>query len=155
LPWLIEWDRESVGHLTISQIAGGAICSGVLGYWVDKDFAGRGIVPAAVALAFDHAMGPVGLHRLEATIHPSNTRSLAVVTKLGFRDEGVRRRYLRVAGNWTDHRVFALTSEDVPEGMVRRWRNVCAASAAESGGWPEAPLKNRTGAASPGPTQER
>jgi ribosomal-protein-alanine N-acetyltransferase len=74
-----------------------------------------------VALAFDHAVEEIGLHRIEALIHPANTRSLAVVTKLGFRDEGMRRRFLYLGGTWADHRVFALTTEDVPGGLVERW----------------------------------
>jgi ribosomal-protein-alanine N-acetyltransferase len=43
------------------------------------------------------------------------------VEKLGFRDEGVRARYLHINGEWCDHRTFALTVEDVPDGLLRRW----------------------------------
>jgi ribosomal-protein-alanine N-acetyltransferase len=45
-----------------------------------------------------------------------------VVEKLGFRDEGVRRRFLHIAGEWRDHATYALVSEDVPGGLLRRWR---------------------------------
>jgi ribosomal-protein-alanine N-acetyltransferase len=75
-----------------------------------------------VALASDHALFTVGLHRVEINIRPENVASLRVVEKLGFRDEGVRRAYLHIDGAWRDHRTFALTAEELPEGLVARWR---------------------------------
>ncbi|MDR1295134.1 MAG: GNAT family N-acetyltransferase [Bifidobacteriaceae bacterium] len=124
LPWVIEIGRAVVGHVVIGQIAGVPSWSGTVGYWVDRDHAGQGIAPAAVALAVDFAFGHGGLHRVEAAIHPDNTRSLAVVGKLGFRDEGTRHRYLHVRGVWADHRIFALTREEASGGLVERWNQV-------------------------------
>ena len=40
---------------------------------------------------------------------------------LGLRDEGLRRAYLHVDGAWRDHRTFAVTAEEVPEGLLARW----------------------------------
>ncbi len=92
-----------------------------LGYWVDQARAGRGIAPAAVALATDHCFGKLGLHRMEINIRPENAASLSVVRKLGFRDEGMRKSYLHIAGSWADHRTFALTVDEVPDGLLGRW----------------------------------
>ena len=78
---------------------------------------------AAVALVVDHCFGPVGLHRLEATVRPENAASLRVLAKLGFREEGLFRRYLDVDGGWRDHFCFALTVEELPPGgLVGRLR---------------------------------
>jgi ribosomal-protein-alanine N-acetyltransferase len=134
MPWAIEVDGEVAGHVAVTRIARGEVCSASIGYWVDEAHTGRGIAPAAVALAFDHAVGPGGLHRVEAAIHPDNARSLAVVAKLGFRPEGVRQRYLMVRGTWTDHKIFALTSEDVPDGLLSRWAGRPGLSAGSAGG---------------------
>ena len=41
-----------------------------------------------------------------------------MVEKLGFREEGLRPRYLHIDGAWRDHLVFALTAEEVPEGLL-------------------------------------
>jgi ribosomal-protein-alanine N-acetyltransferase len=123
LPWVIEYEGMVAGQAMITNIARGAVCSGVAGYWVGRSFAGRGIAPTALALAVDHAIRGAGLHRVEVAIQPENTASLRVVAKLGFREEGVRPRFLHVAGGWADHRIFALTAEDVaPSGLVARWR---------------------------------
>jgi ribosomal-protein-alanine N-acetyltransferase len=121
-PWLIEYRGELAGQLTVAGITRGAQLSGTAGYWVAEELAGREIAPTAVALAFDHAITAGELHRLEIAIRPENRPSLRVAQKLGFRDEGLRLRYLHVAGAWRDHRVFALTREDAPDGLMARWR---------------------------------
>jgi [ribosomal protein S5]-alanine N-acetyltransferase len=73
-----------------------------------------------VALAVDHAFGPVELHRVEATVRPENVASLRVLAKLGFRDEGLLRRYLEVDGAWRDHQLLALLEDEVGAGLVSR-----------------------------------
>ncbi|WP_258724094.1 GNAT family N-acetyltransferase [Cellulomonas sp. NS3] len=122
LPFAIDYQDRLVGQLTVSSITYGSLCSAAVGYWVSRDVAGRGIMPTAVALATDHCFGPVGLHRVEVNIRPENAPSLRVVEKLGFRDEGLREKYLHIGSAWCDHRTFALTVEDVPEGLLARWR---------------------------------
>ena len=110
-----------VGQLTVSSIVWGSAMMATLGYWVDQDRAGRGIAPTAVALVTDHCFRTLGLHRMEINIRPENRPSLRVVEKLGFRDEGYRPRYLHINGEWADHRSFALTAEEVPDGLLRPW----------------------------------
>ncbi len=90
---------------------------------MSEHVAGLGITPTAVALATDHCFETLGLHRVEINIRPENGPSLRVVEKLGFRDEGVREKYLHIQDKWCDHRTFALTVEDVPDGLLRRWRS--------------------------------
>ncbi len=127
LPFVIEYRGDLVGQLTVSSIQRGSACSASIGYWVGREVAGRGIVPTAVAMAVDHCFGPVGLHRVEIAIRPENAASLRVVAKLGLREEGTRLRYLHIRGEWRDHRCFAVTSEEVPRGLLERWLAMTAA----------------------------
>lgn len=127
LPFAVEYRGALVGQLTVSSITYGSLRSAAIGYWVSRHVAGRGIIPTATALAGDHCFRVLGLHRLEVNIRTENAPSLRVVEKLGFRDEGVRERYLHIAGQWSDHRTFALTAEEVPEGLISRWHSVLAA----------------------------
>lgn len=122
LPFAITYRGEMVGQLSVGGIGWGSLRSAHLGYWVSQDVAGNGITPTAVALASDHCLFTLGLHRIEINIRPENTASLRVVAKLGFRDEGLRQRYLHIDGAWRDHRTFALTREEVPGGLVARHR---------------------------------
>ncbi|MDN5763861.1 MAG: GNAT family N-acetyltransferase [Microlunatus sp.] len=128
LPWLIflsapnsRQTPQLAGQLTVSGIVGGSAAWAQVGYWVDQRVAGRGIVPTAVALAVDYCFDVLRLHRIEIAIRPENVKSLRVVTKLGFRPEGLRPRYLHIDGDWRDHLVFALSAEEVPGGLLRRW----------------------------------
>lgn len=114
LPFAITVEGRLAGHVMIGNVVREPLLSGYVGYWCDQRLTGRGVTTAAVALAVDHCFGPVGLHRLEATVRPENAASRRVLEKLGFREEGLFRRYLDVAGAWRDHLCFALTVEDLP-----------------------------------------
>ena len=112
------------GQLTISGIAYGSASWAQAGYWVDQRWAGRGIIPIALALAADHCFLTLRLHRLEVAIRPENVRSLRVVQKLGFRHEGSRARYMHVDGDWRDHEMFALHADEVGPGLLARVQNL-------------------------------
>jgi ribosomal-protein-alanine N-acetyltransferase len=111
------------GQVTLGNIVRRAFCSGYAGYWVDSRFAGRGVIPTALALAVDHAVRAGGLHRIEVNIRPENTASRRVVEKLGFREEAYHAKYLHIDGAWRDHIGYALTTEDVAAdgGLLARW----------------------------------
>lgn len=120
-PFVMEYDGEIAGQLNVWGIARGSLSSATIGYWVSERYAGRGITPTAVAMATDAAFDEFGLHRMEICIRPENVASLRVVQKLGFRYEGLRRRFIHIDGDWRDHYAFALTREDVPRGVLARW----------------------------------
>jgi ribosomal-protein-alanine N-acetyltransferase len=122
IPFAIRAEGRLAGQVTIDNIVRGAMRSGHLGYWIDQAAAGRGMASLAVALACDHAFGAAGLHRLQPDIRPENQRSRRLVARLGFRQEGLLRRYLDIDGDWRDHLSFALLAEDVPAGVLNRWR---------------------------------
>jgi len=120
LPFGIFVGGDFVGQITVAGIAWSSLRSGHVGYWIDEDHAGHGIMPRCVALVGDYCFQHLQLHRIEINIRPENEASLAVVRKLGFRNEGLRKRYLHIDGRWCDHLAFALTSEERPEGLMAR-----------------------------------
>jgi len=122
LPFVVTYEGRLVGQLTVAGITWGSLCSANLGYWVDQAYAGRGIMPTAVAMTCDHCFGRLGLHRIEICIRPENRNSRRVVEKLAFREEGKRPRFLHIDGAWRDHLVYALNAEEVPGGLLARWR---------------------------------
>jgi ribosomal-protein-alanine N-acetyltransferase len=123
LPFVMEHDGELAGQLNVSSITYGSLASATIGYWVAERFAGKGVTPTSVALATDYCFFQLGLHRMEICIRPENAPSLRVVQKLGFRYEGLRRRYIHINGDWRDHFCFALVVEEIPQGVLRRWRS--------------------------------
>lgn len=127
LPFAIDVDGVFMGQTTIGGIVRGAMRSGWVGYWVSSLVSGKGVGTAAVALTVAHALGPVGLHRIEATISPHNHASRAVAEHLGMRREGLLVRYLDINGAWRDHLLYAVTAEEMPPGpdvaqaLLDRW----------------------------------
>jgi len=125
---LLICEREGgaiVGYIAVNEIVRGLAQSGFLGYWIGAPFARRGYMTEALGLMLRHAFGPVGLHRLEANIRPSNRPSLALVRRAGFRREGYSPGYLKIAGRWADHERWAL--------CVEAWRARAPAGARRAG----------------------
>lgn len=113
LPFVIEVDGEFCGQLTIGNVTHGALRSAWIGYWVSSTVTGRGVATGALALGLDHCFSAVRLHRVEATVRPENLASRRVLSKVGFREEGLLQRYLDVDGAWRDHLLVAITVEEV------------------------------------------
>jgi ribosomal-protein-alanine N-acetyltransferase len=111
-----------VGQLTVGGIAWGSLRGGYIGYWIDSQVAGRGIMPTAVAMACDHCFTALRLHRIEINIRPENAASLRVVEKLGLRREGERSQYLHIDGAWRDHVTFVVQAGEFPEGVLAAYR---------------------------------
>jgi ribosomal-protein-alanine N-acetyltransferase len=120
MPFAIDVEGRFAGQVTVNNIVRGSAQFASIGYWLDRDVAGRGIMPTAVALVVDHCFRSAGLHRIEVAIRPENSNSLRVVEKLGIREVGYAPRYLHIDGAWRDHRIYAVTVEECPGGMLAR-----------------------------------
>ena len=115
--WLFAPDAPEIalGQIHFSQITRRAFCNAMLGYAIDAAHEGRGLMREALAAALADAFGPrVQLHRVQANARPENTRSLALLTRLGFEREGLAREYLFIDGAWRDHVMTALRSPQWP-----------------------------------------
>jgi len=100
-----------VGALTLSNVRRGVAQTGTLGYWIGEPHARRGYMTSAVRLMCDFAFRHLGLHRVEAACLPQNTPSIGLLRKTGFAQEGLARGYLKIAGEWRDHLLFARLSD--------------------------------------------
>jgi len=119
-PFAIDVEGRFAGQVTVNNIVRGSAQFASVGYWLDREYAGRGVMPRAVALVIDHCFTRAGLHRIEVAIRPENSNSLRVVEKLGLRQIGFAPAYLHIDGEWRDHRLYAITVEECPEGLLRR-----------------------------------
>ena len=122
MPFAIEVDGRFAGQVTVNNIVRGSAQFASVGYWLDPAYAGRGVMPRAVAMVIDHCFFTAGLHRVEIAIRPENSNSLRVVEKLEIREIGYAPKYLHIDGAWRDHRLYALTKEEVPDGVLTRLR---------------------------------
>ena len=95
--------RTVIGDLAFSNIIRGSFQSCHLGYKMAESEINKGYVAEALRRAIPFAFEELKLHRIEANIMPKNKRSIQVVEKLGFVNEGIARKYLKINGVWEDH----------------------------------------------------
>jgi ribosomal-protein-alanine N-acetyltransferase len=98
--------KRLVGRFNVAGIVRGPFQSAGLGYWVDSEYAGRGVASAAVRRIVAVARDELGLHRLEASTLLHNIGSQRVLQKAGFQQIGMAPRYLQIAGKWQDHNLY-------------------------------------------------
>jgi [ribosomal protein S5]-alanine N-acetyltransferase len=102
--WILEkGDNSLIGSIALNNIVRGAFQSCHLGYKLDQDKINKGYMTEALEKVIEYAFKELQLHRIEANIIPHNFRSLRVVEKLGFYNEGLAIKYLRINGRWEDH----------------------------------------------------
>ena len=102
--------RVVIGRLGFSQIFRGPFQSCILGYQVDAAYEGMGVMHEALTAAVAYMFDVKALHRIQANHLPENSRSAALLARLGFVREGLARNYLFIANEWRDHVLNALTN---------------------------------------------
>jgi len=101
-----------VGDVTLFHIFRGPLQKCLIGYTLDKQYNGRGFATEAVSLAVKYAFDELKLHRVEAGVMLTNIGSMRVLEKAGFHREGIERKGVKINGNWEDHQIFAIISDN-------------------------------------------
>jgi [ribosomal protein S5]-alanine N-acetyltransferase len=111
---------QLVGRINYTQIARGPFQSCMLGYALDAQHQGRGLMTEALRATNRHAFDVLRLHRIQANHLPENVRSSRLLQRLGFSREGLARDYLFIAGAWRDHVLTALTNQAFDDSIFKR-----------------------------------
>lgn len=106
--------ERAIGTVGLNEIVRGPFQSSLLGYAIDKDFEGKGLMTEALQAVIEYAFQVQNLHRLEANHLPENARSAKVLEKLGFTRIGTAPNYLNIAGGWKDHCLNQLINPNWP-----------------------------------------
>lgn len=92
-------DGEIVGQLHVERTRHGY---GEIGMLVARDWRGRGVGSALMAVAIEWARAE-GLHKLSLAVFPHNAAGIALYRKFGFVEEGRRvKQYRRQSGELWD-----------------------------------------------------
>ena len=105
-------DGQLIGQITISNVVRGVGQFADIGYFIDHEMQGKGYTSAAVQLILGYAFRSLALHRVQAAILPHNDGSRRVLEKNGFQAEGLARRFIKINGEWQDHRTYAILAEE-------------------------------------------
>ncbi len=108
-----------IARTNFSQIFRGPFQSCVLGYQIDREFEGRGLMHEALAACITFMFRDFKLHRIQAAFRSENARSERLLARLGFERIGVARDYLFIDGAWRDHVLMALINPDFDAAALR------------------------------------
>ena len=119
-----EQPEQIIGSIGYSQIARGPFCSCVLGYQIDHECEGQGLMLEALRATNRYMFEEQKLHRIAANYRPENVRSGRLLAKLGFRIEGFARDYLFIDGAWRDHILTSIANDAFNPGWLRENRKL-------------------------------
>jgi [ribosomal protein S5]-alanine N-acetyltransferase len=103
--------KSLIGRISLSGVVRGPFQNANLGYYLDKEFNGKGYVTEAVSLLLRVAFHELNLHRIQAAVMPKNIASIKILEKNNLRREGLAKKYLQINGVWEDHEIYAITKE--------------------------------------------
>lgn len=115
----ILYKGEIVGVTGFNSI-NGAHRSAQIGYWLGKDYQGRGIMTRAVRAIVDYGFTGIGLNPVEIHAAVKNVKSRSIPEKLGFLNEGCIRQAEWLYDHYVDHMVYGILAEE--------WKNKNGAS---------------------------
>jgi ribosomal-protein-alanine N-acetyltransferase len=117
-------DGPIVGLANFTQFVRGAFMSCTLGYSIDQDAQGKGLMYEALDRAIRYVFEDLKLHRVQANYIPTNERSGRLLKRLGFTVEGYARDYIFINGAWRDHILTARIRDtgDGPEYVTKLQR---------------------------------
>lgn len=104
--------NQVVGYICYNNIVRGAGNFCTIGYSLDQNFQGKGIMSQAVSLGNRYVFEELGLRRIMANYMPRNEPSGRLLKRLGFVTEGYAREFLCINGVWEDHIMTALINKN-------------------------------------------
>ena len=104
--------EKLLGICNFSPIFRGPFQACFLGYKIDKEYEGQGMMTEALQKGIEYVFEKLNLHRVMAAYVPTNVRSGNVLKRLGFTVEGYARDYLIINGRWQDHILTALVNQN-------------------------------------------
>lgn len=106
---------EMLGTISFSNLTRFPLYSCAVGYSLDQDAQGHGVMTRALKVACDWMFRTQQMHRITASYMPRNRRSAAVLATNGFEPYGYEKAYLLINGKWEDHQLVSLINENWQE----------------------------------------
>lgn len=100
----IDINGEVVGGIGLTNIEDH---KAEIGYWLNKNYRGQGIMTKVVKLMTKYGFKKLGLKRIYAFVFPFNKASIAVLKKAGYKYEGKLRKHIKKGDKLIDSLLFA------------------------------------------------
>jgi [ribosomal protein S5]-alanine N-acetyltransferase len=113
-------DGETLcGGASLSNVRRGVAQMATLGYWIGAAYARQGLMTDSIHALLRFAFSDLALHRIEAACLPRNEASIRLLESCGFKAEGYAASYLKIAGRWEDHILFAKVNGTVASASMQ------------------------------------
>lgn len=99
---------HTIGTFSFMNIRQGSFCSATLGYKMDRDARHQGYCKEAITFGLGYVSNHYSLHRVEATVKPTNKPSINLLESIGFKKEGLLKQNVKLNGVWTNHLLYGL-----------------------------------------------
>lgn len=87
-----------------------------IGYYLDKQFEGHGIMTQAVEALIKYCFDEIDLNRIEISAAVHNEKSRAIPERLGFTREGMLRDNELLNGIYSSSYIYSLLKSEYNEG---------------------------------------
>lgn len=104
--------QKIIGGFNLNNIQMGAARHASLGYWLDEKYQGQGLMSETLVLIVQYSFNVLKLKRLNAACLIDNQRSVKMLLRAGFEEEGLAKKYFQINGTWQDHKLFGLCATD-------------------------------------------
>ncbi len=113
--WIMKKEDPDrvIGRVSFFNFAYGGMMNCAVGYHLDKGETGKGYMTEALKESCRLIVNEMKIHRIEAFILPENERSLSLIKRVGFKEEGLRKSYMHINGNWRDHVSFYILEDSL------------------------------------------
>ena len=105
-------DKILLGGINVGNVRRGVSQSASLGYWIGEKYSRNGYMKEALKILIPSLFVDLRLNRIEAATLEENIASKNLLKKIGFKKEGVLRKYLKINGTWRDHILYGLLEND-------------------------------------------
>jgi ribosomal-protein-serine acetyltransferase len=104
------FEGEVVGNISFNTLSQ-ALKKVEIGYWLSKDFQGKGIVTKSVLKFISYAFNQLDMEVVQISAAVGNTASRKVCDRLGFKLDGIIKNSENLNGRIVDHAVYSLNHE--------------------------------------------
>lgn len=99
-------DNEAVGGIGILLKDDIYRKNAEIGYWLGKEYRGKGIISSAIIEIVDYAFKSYDIHRIYAGVFEYNLASMRIFEKAGFHQEAIRKQSLFKENQFYDEHIF-------------------------------------------------